>query len=75
MAKIDWYLKITLTLTHSTFGSTSATQTWKKNLNLMLNGKQRCAIAKNKEGTKVVNKIWIEYLATKLLKILKMGFL
>jgi len=41
----------------------------------MLNGKQRCAIAKNKEGTKVVNKIWIEYLATKLLKILKMGFL
>ncbi len=40
-----------------------------KKLNLMFNGKQRCAIAKNKEGTKVINKIRIEYLATKLWRI------
>jgi len=45
-----------------------------KKLNLMFNGKQRCAIAKNKEGTKVINKIQIEYLATKLSRIFKMGF-
>jgi hypothetical protein len=32
MAKIDWSLKTTLTLTHSTFGSTSTTQTCKKKL-------------------------------------------
>jgi hypothetical protein len=38
-------------------------------LNLMFNGKQRCAIAKNKEGTKVINKIQIEYIATKLSRI------
>jgi hypothetical protein len=67
MAKIDWFKKRTLTLTQSTFGSTSTTRTWK--LNLMFNGKQRCAIAKNKEGTEVVNKIWIEYLAIKLSRI------
>ncbi len=66
MAKNDWSLKTTVTLTHSTFGSTSTTQTCKKKINLMFNGKQRCAIAKNKEGTKVINKIQIEYLATKL---------
>ncbi len=40
-----------------------------KKLNLMFNGKQRCAIAKNKEGTKVINKIQIEYIATKLSRI------